>query len=481
MSVTAFDPNELDLEASPMTRCLTLILLIYSHTCLSGTIEVAQWIPWAFLKNQFLSSTSKYELNQIYQQIEVNGFKPNIIYNVKLEGEIPELEFEPEGIRSIIKARSVIQIQRISIDQIIERNIAGNIFRLHIKAECGPFEVKFNNLEVKNRIRYRSNGTYWVPEIDESNIVNESSQIDVTQFSCSGIDRIGEELITQLRAELSDLNKYSIFINELINEYLSSESEKIIKKIESLTEDQIEITHIAEPDQKGLIVYGFIKTIGMKKVILKNIDHKSLSDNSPQLLMSKEGFESLIEENIKKMIPTNYNLQLFKPFSDLMASRIKQFFVWPDLRRFPKNNPFLFKQNDDTLNFSMQKTSTKNLYDSWFYGLGSINTTIGGSDIEYLQLYLNLKSQLFINIDNGVLTINSKSSAVELKWAYGLLYQMIYKPDNRIASQLIADAMGTFLSNKSYQVNLPSIKIDALVFRISKWKEENDLITMDWE
>lgn len=162
-----------------------------------------------------------------------------------------------------------------------------------------------------------------------------------------------------------------------------------------------------------------------------------------------------------------------------MSSRTKQFFVWPDLMRFPKNNPFYFSSLPQQSQLSMVKTGD-GVYQTWFNSNAVVSTIMGGAPIDYLQLGIGLETDLKVSVIDGNLHLRTGRGRITMAWAYGLIYSMIFNPNRRIAHDILMSAMNGMLNDLSAVQELPVIKVDDLELKLQNFKETNNIITMDW-
>ena len=459
-----------------MTRCLLLLFFAFiSQHAFSGRIEIAEWLPWKFIDKNFIPKTLDLTFSQNNLAFEAGEFRPQISFDVNVEGEGRELIFSENGISVSHLVSSTIFIRKLSIDQVIVRMVNGNVFRVHIKADCSPFSIHVNKMQTDARLIYREEGNIWVPELVGFDLT--IPQWNLENIQCHGIGGVADEIRTQLIKALSQPSLFRDLLREAIAEKLSEYFYSSWDTLLASTGDDLQISGMGHPSAKGILIYAHLK--GSKNIPLSTPDESLLSDQVPQLVLSTGGFETLLKDKINEMIPKNYNLQNIRAFSGLMSSRFTQYFVWPDLARFPKRTPFYFSTIPEQSQLIL-KPSSGNNYQAYFNTNASLTTRMGGSAIEYLQLGLGMQTSLNVSVTEGQLKLKTAAANLTLAWSYGLLYQIIFRPKGKIATDIMLESMNSLFAHQSTSQDLPTINIDNKEFRLQNWEQNHEIITMDW-
>lgn len=459
-----------------MTRCLLLLLCVFiSQHAFSGQIEIAQWLPWKFIDRNFIPKTLDLTFSRNDLTFEAGEMRPRISFDVGIEGERRDVVFSDDGISASHVLRSRIFISKLSIDQTIVRVVNGNVFRVHIKAECDPFSIHVNEIQTRAQLQYKEEGNIWVPELSGFDL--RIPVWDLENIQCQGIGGVGNEVRTQLVGALSHPAMFRDLLKEVIAEKLSSYFYSSWDSLLASTGSDIEVSGMGHPSARGILIYAHIN--GSKNISLDNPDETLLSDEIPQLIFSEKGFGTLLKDKINDMIPKNYNLQNIRAFSKLMSSRFLQYFVWPDLSRFPSRTPFYFSTLPERSQLILKPASGNN-YEASFNTTASLTTMIGSSAIEYLQLGLGMNTSLNVSVSDGQLKLKTAAAELSLAWSYGLLYQMIFRPKNRIATEVMLESVKSLFGHQSTSYELPGIKIDNKEFKLQNWKQTDEIITMDW-
>lgn len=463
-----------------MTRCLVLsFFLLNAINCRAGSIQFAQWIPWNFVINNFINQS----LTQTFQKdnfvLQAGEFRPEISLSASMTGTLSELDFKESGIFAKYEMHTVIQVQRLYIDQIISRELNGNIFQVHIKSQCTPFQIVVKEYTTDAKLVFKSFEDYWVPDLNSINLNIPDNPWEITPFSCSGIGGLGEEIKKQINAVMRNPDSLESVLTSFLAGEISNVFNEAWSSLKSGTGNSFTITSVERPDDKGFMVYAEM-LIDKPEYLKISSFPRELSNERPQFILSSEGFSALLEERINKLIPQGFNLQNISAFSSLMKSRSKQYFAWPDLRRFQQTTPFYFFTDTQQTRMVLKETAKGN-YEAFYNTNGKLLTVIGTSEIDYIVFGVGLKTTLKVELKDGILTLaTGNSSNLALAWNYGAIYQIIYRPKNRIAVDILKRSIVEIFNNQKHEEILPSIKIKGHDLKLNNWKQFNGIITMDW-
>ena len=130
------------------------------------------------------------------------------------------------------------------------------------------------------------------------------------------------------------------------------------------------------------------------------------------------------------------------------------------------------------MNLGLSQTGT-----SWkadISGKGALTTLIGGAPIDYIVYSMSVSVPVNLELNNGDLSFSSGKGSAKLSWSFGYLYQLLYKPQNRIPVNVLTGALAGLVSSKKETVALPRLKLGEKEYRLSNLKVQDQLITMDW-
>lgn len=466
-----------------MTRCLHALLfsiVFFPFSTSAGTIEVAQWIPWEFVSKEIYKQQLAIAIQESELQMNFAELTPKLQgVKIDIKGELKNLTFNSSGISSSQAFSADIHVDRIIIDQFIIREFNGNQIRIHLKAECEPLSITIPVLNTSANTEFVQEVSRWQPELTDVGINIPDNSWNVSAVSCSGIGGVGEEIASTLNNALKDPAAFAPMIKTMV----STELRKVFKEgWESLllaTGSDLTVTSMSKPGDGGFLVYADLTIKNNKKVILGKPDESLLSSKTPQLVFSAQGFEALLEDKFMDMAPQKFNLQQVAAFAGLMKSRTKQFFAWPDLRRFPTNTPFLLSTHTHQSQLRLH-AKPNGKWQANLNANGVLETVIGGSNIDYINFGIGVATEMTINVADGKLQLASGASQLELAWNYGFLYQLIYRPNPRIALDIFKSSLNQFFTNQKVEEILPVLNFQNHEWKLQNWKQQNDIITMDW-
>ena len=462
-----------------MTRCLLIFLFSLSSFANAGSIRIAQWMPWNFVVKSQVPKDIQFSYFRENMVLDLGELKPALTFQLSLAGQMKDIQFQAGGLsaRHVLSAR--INVQRFSIDQILRREVAGNVFNIRIQGECSPFSIEVPGFHSLAQLSFVPLNQSYSPDLDFLHL--QTPQWKVETIQCTGIGNLGEEIARQVASALNDPGQFEDMLTVFAGSEIKSTFSTFWTSLLNSSGQELIISGLTRPSAKGFFVLASLPVSQGVEVSLPDFDEQSFPSDSPQLLMSQKGFETLLEERINKMVPRDYNLQQIQGFRDLMSSRFKQYLVWPDLQRFPKNQAFYFS-TDPTNSQLILKKDSSGTYTAWLNTNGVLRTIMGGSPIDYILFGLGLKTQLGVSVKEGELSLSTSSEAdLNLAWNYGLLYQMLYQPQNRIAVDILKNSIAGFFKNQTVKEPLPAIKVGDRTYKLGNWKQTNDLITMDWQ
>lgn len=465
-----------------MTRCQNLILVSFfiALPAYSGTIEVAQWIPWAFISREIIETPISVRVNEPSYEMQIQELRP-VAHDlqISIDGGISKIEFSDAGMKASESLKADIRISGLVLDQIIRREVNGNIFDVRIQANCSPISISIAELRAFTNSSFVQDQAYYRPELMDVAIDIPANSWSVSDVTCTGIGGVGAEIASQIKNALTNPAMFSTMIRdwlavEIREAFLSSWNSLLMS-----TGKDIQVTDMGKPTSNGVTVYGELPIKTARKVSLPQVSSTQLSGSNPQLILSDKGFEALLEDKFLAMAPQKFNLQKVDGFAKLMKSRMTQYFVWPDLRRFNSSTPFLISTYTDQSMLSLQATAA-NQWTAYLNSNGVITTEIGGSPIDYINFGMTVSTKMTVSVTDSKIKISNGASDLGLKWSYGLLYSMLYRPNNRIAVDILKGAMNGFFSNQTVIQDLPVIRIDQREWKLQNWKQNNNIITMDW-
>lgn len=466
-----------------MKRILTLLV---AFCCLSstdihaGSLQVAQWMPWKFIQNELAKNAIEFDVQESAIQMDIQGVRP-VARGVHfyVAGDLSKLSIGQNGIEALSEnLKAKISIQELAINQIIVRNISGNLIRLHVHAKCSPLQIEIPQFSTYVRSSFVEDASSFRPELHSLEIDIPHSGWSMSSFECSGLGGLGPELENLVTNALNDPKTFEPFLNFWLKDQIQKSWIQTWNAMLGAN-SQIQLLYMSKPTDSGVMIYGALPLKLNRDISLPEIQETTLSRLRPQLILSSEGFSALLEDKFTTLAPQKYNLQKVSGFQELMKSRFKQYMVWPDLQRFHSTSPFLLSYYPHQSRFQM-KANGNQTWGVQFNSNGVVQTLISQSPLDYLNWGLVLKTQVNCEVKGSVLKLKTGKVQMDVAWAYSLLYQMIYRPNQRIALSLLKGVLESSFSNQEISQDLPTLNFHNREWKLQNWSQNNQLITMDW-
>ncbi|MBY0517330.1 MAG: hypothetical protein K2P81_10500, partial [Bacteriovoracaceae bacterium] len=397
-------------------------------------------------------------------------------------GSMSEINFSENHIVMMSNNLSLrVGLKKLSFDQVIKKEISGNIILIKIKAQCENIKLtipqfKFE-LKAKNVVLGEAQ---WRPEIESSALRIPSKGWTLEPFHCSGLDGIDAQITELVRSNLTETAELNHFIEGWLASQLQSLWIESLDKIFKLNAQGMKITRIDAPRALGLVAVGEMPIKRNLEIRIREVQLDEVSSVKPQLVFSQEGFAAILEDNLWKQVPASYNLQNNASFKKLMNSRFLQSFVWPDLKRYPSNTPFYVMPDPENSALLLEKDNSNNLR-LHMRALGTLQTTIQYAQITYLNWDLNLTAPLSLTLNQGDLSLKTGNATSSLNWYFSPFYSLLYKPEPKIDTSVMEPSIRGLFENVSVIQKLPSLNFNNREYKLNQLRQTNDLITMDWQ
>ncbi len=150
-------------------------------------------------------------------------------------------------------------------------------------------------------------------------------------------------------------------------------------------------------------------------------------------------------------------------FTELMNSRFKQFFGWPDLQTYPKNSLFLF---------NVQPLGPPSFENVSAGGAGTINGNLTlpmslrmyapkeGKYVPYVEFRTRVIGPASMNLlKDGKINFKLTASEQPATYAFAQDYVNKYKPNTKIAIDTISKAMRTSLNADGIDLQIPTFAV----------------------
>lgn len=450
-----------------------------SSSAWAGSVQVAQSVPYSFVQSQFAVTPIQVSKKINDTKIQIGDFAPVLQgLDLNVHAWVTDSDFTSEGANVKLKVAVDVQIKQMAFDQVIEKNISGNIIQIRVNALCEGFSIQIPNLTVNSGFLYRKNLNLWTPTLETLSLHLADQQYYVSPIRCSGINGFDQSISEQIQRNLENPAGLEKSLQPWLASVIDTKWSELWSTL--MTSSSLQNPQMQKPTNQGIIILAELPLLHSDNFI--SIDKASLStqmSSTAQLFFSRQGFEALTKDRITTMLGNGLNLQDIPSFHSFMRSRFLQFFLWSDLLHFSKSSPFLISAKPEKTILELSQTDTNN----WTLQMQSIGLLQGERDhkmISYIDWSLGLSSSINPTVVDGVLKINLTNSKAKMNWKFDKDYVSIFHPRSHISESVLKKAMQSIVETKSVTESLGDLKFNGRTWQLQGWKSESNLIKLDW-
>ncbi len=462
-----------------MTRSLfTPILWVFlSQPIHAGSVEFSQWIPWKFISQELRKNELFLDVTKTEVQLSLGELRPVLSgVTFSTQAKIQNFAFINGAISLAGMGSISVQLEAFKINQVISRELGGNIIQLQLKAECSPTSIEVNSFGLQSLFQVNQSGSF-LPELTALSLEILPDDWKVSAIRCEGLGGIGEEIQDAINKAMKDPAAISALLTQWMKPHLDTWIKEKWLAV-SNSQGQWDNLRIVSPGEKGFYLQGELPLQGAEEIVMDTTLPLNPDLESPRFYISREGWLALAEDKLRSLLPKNYDLRQNESFRKLQQSRFMQMLIWPHLRKFHSTTPFVMKTDPSSLNLTMSES--RGQWKADLKGNGSLTTVVGGSPIDYIVFGLKLSCPISMNVEGGNLILRSGKAIASLDWKLGYLYQLLYSPDKKIPVQIMSGALAGLVSDKLEIMKLPEFQIADSVYILGNLKIEDQLLTMDW-
>lgn len=458
-----------------------VIILLLSLPSVAGSLRVAQWLPWSFVSQTW--SDQSFQFDHFENQIDLNwqDIKPQL-KNVRLQmaGQLGVTQFNRHGLQTMgLDMNASLSVGELIVDQIIKLELNGNIISVRLEARCSSLQVTIPRFTTKASALFMKERNFWRPELDDLEVLIPQTGWALSPVTCTGAGGVGEFISERITQALLDPQTLTPFLRDWLAPQIQISWNNLWETLLNSSADQLTILAMETPSDKGVLLLAELPLQTNREVPLPLIQEEALSAQMPQLVFSQASLEAIMEDRLLAMIPQNYNLREIKEFRSLQNSRLLQSFVWPDLRRFPTNTPFYVVANPQNSALSLQ-SSPNGQWQASMRVMGSVQTFINHSLINYLDWGLSLQTELSLQVEGSLFTIKTARPVTRMAIHFSGLYFLIYRPNPKLSSSIVQDAVKGFFKPTTIHQELPVLRWNERSWKLQNLQQHKTLITMDW-
>lgn len=440
-----------------------------------------------------------WHLLQGRQNVEIGNFTitpggiPIQIQNVRAEVDyslrLPK-RTDGGGREWLIASESLaarLTVGRISATQTIVREVDGIIIEIPLHAECENIVLALPAGHGALSARVRADVVNSKVELSLGEYTAEwgVGAWRVESMQCSGVQGFEEIVRREALQTLSNFENFAPFVRGEVDRTFASWSEDASLLLLNALElpsgkDHLKIHYEpreARENAAGLELLGTLRFVYPHVAPGENIEHHyPLADTTAallaraasglQLLLPAGALRSLVMgEYLAGQLTHSMRSSELPGFAAFMANRWQQFWVFPELQRYPQNSEFAFHLQP------AGPPAFENMRNS------GTNEIAGDLDLPLAaQMFARIEGQLSPMVEfrtrltgptrlalspGGKITLRLALGAAPppISYAWNEAYLRDHNPTQRIATDVIGENMRTSLNGEGFSLQLPALEI----------------------
>lgn len=421
-------------------------IAIFSQTALAAQSKAQLYMPWPMLNtklNTVLSgSNSSFSTKVPSSTLDAGGFLWSIT-NITYEAATNAPTSHTNGSVIAFEANNSslkVTIQKIAVDQIIEKEINGAIVRIHLVADCGPLTFTQPKASVSSLFDISWSSGSPVASLKNSALSWVQNSWVINDFACNGPNGLSDILKTNISDRLRNADDFKPYLTE----FLTSEVHGLITNTLNKVREPLTVTAASSRQTfKVGVLYNLPQGV-VADLTVSDSSHddvlppaalpspeilNALPSTTPSFLAGKELLEQIIRSEFNAQAASvKTDLQSVPSFHALMQDRIKQLFGWADLRKYPKNSPFpltMFKPKFEGL-----AVTSANKLKTTFDLNGVAQSYRENQWWNWLVIKGKTSAEVSVTVANGRVTYNTTVTPLNTTIKYGPEYTKTFKKDS---------------------------------------------------
>lgn len=438
---------------------------IFSSQAFAGAATTAQLhLPWPLFESELQSvmagesvapeapqNPAPWRATLPDTSVSVGGLKWNLS-GVRVDAQVTSERPLFDGSRLFVRATKLsmrLGVDKVSVSQVIEREVSGALIRVHLTASCGPIRLIQEQAQTEAGFNLDWSSGEPIARLAAFGLAWTPGTWSVSEFACEGpqgFDKL-------LRDEILKRVKEPTELKPLIADWLASEVQSRLQTALGKVKEPLALTTgqgrvpmrvgRMTPASTGLvtdILFGDSQEIPPASPLPHEQVLAELPKDAPIFIGKMPVVEHLVQAEMgARDAITTVDLRTFSSFKSLIGSRFLQFFVWQDLFNFTKESPFWLRvKTPKELRFSVD-------------GEGNLTSPIplqavvqsqrDGKWWDYVVVNGNAKATIQVVLKDGVMSLQTSLDQPNVDIRFGDAYVRQYQPGGWLPTSSIRSAI----------------------------------------
>lgn len=461
-----------------MTCFGTVLALTFSLNtfALTGGSEVLLFTPWSFLQKKMSAALNNRTVDdsQTIPSLDwqLTPWVPHLT-NVQWNyaSKVDLVSFTSDAVQLKTRKLSLkIVIEKLALDQIVEREIDGAILRVHVQAQCGPVTLSQDTAQMEAKFGFQIQPQQITTVLQSFNLTWAPNSWKVNDFQCQGPGGFEQTIKAELAADLASAEKLRPWLQTEIVTRAQIEADGLMTQLANpipvaIEKNNLVLTFkrmVGTPEgiqNHGTLVWsGKSDETNLSRLEMNRIPNSVIKKGVPYFISPGGGWTNLLATILQKKAEVfNIDMRTIPAFVALLNSRSQQWAVWPDLQNYATNSRFnlaVARPRSYPLNWQNDGTATMN---------SSVNAEIqsqrAGKNWNYVDLSGSVRGRLSPRIANGKLTAQIQFSNSKFAAKMEPAYVQTFNPDPRIDPQVLQAFAEYVNEGFKYSATLPRLNL----------------------
>jgi hypothetical protein len=368
-------------------------------------------------------------------------------------------------------------VNQIVTDDVIRPNLPGVDLTIGIKADCQGIRVQHtgDGAQLNGFLSLVDSHNNLRVEVDQLEMVAPGGW-DIHIDKCNGPSGYSDVVKQAILDFLAD----DQFINSFLQNALQSQFDNLVyeftqellqeMKLNPVAHNQINITpdKVVLDEQTGQVVLNgkvtstFAQSPDRQQHVPFQID--SLSDRPTGLIISTQFIQTLSNQLYRNQFyGYGFRSSEIDGINRLTSSRLYQFFLFPDLMKFPRRSPFYFyaqPRQEPQLHISGQDKQFM-----WWQVQAQMQVLMyaphNNQYVPYVNFYSPVSTSMWSTVHAGKLYIGVTRPQMNLSYAWDPQFQAIRRVNPRISINYFERQIQSSIAEQRHNFELPKIELSA--------------------